>query len=64
MLVLLQHVSANNSSHPQGKCSHKEVQCSFVKYTSFVLHWIYDPTRIKEKYLLLDVWMQKNTNKN
>ena len=36
--------------------------CSLVKYTSFVLYWIYDPTKIAVNYLLFDVWMQRNIN--
>jgi len=41
----------------------RHTECCFVTYASFVLYWIYDPTRINENYRRLDVRMQKNTNK-
>jgi hypothetical protein len=28
------------------------------------VYWIYDPTRMEENYLLLDIWMQRNINRN
>lgn len=37
---------------------------SCVKYRSLTLHPTYDPARPKENYFLLDVQVQRNTNRN
>jgi len=50
----------SNNNNNNGMKQFKNTEHSFVKYPSIVLCLKYDPTRIKENYLLLDVWMQRN----